>query len=179
MKFLAIAALIFAFSLSTVPTWAESPGILTFSGSIAQTNRGPVTADDRGMFSYHDIAFDTGYRIDRATLAAMPQTSYVDDFPGSEGTYRGPLLAEVLTHVGGKGDRLVLTGLDGYAVEIDRSEIETHNPILAIELDGSPLAIGDLGPVKLVFPKVGDADVDKKLRSKSVYALFHISVEGN
>lgn len=179
MKSLAIAAWIFAFSLSTVPTWAESPGILTLSGSIAETNRGPVATDDRGMFSYHDIAFDTGHRIDRETLAAMPQTSYVDDFPGSEGTYRGPLLADVLTHVGGKGDRLVLTGLDGYAVEIDRSEIETHNPILAIELDGSPLSIGDLGPVKLVFPKVGDTDVDKKLRSKSVYALFHISVEGN
>ena len=100
MKLFAIAALIFAFSLPTAPTWAESPGILTFSGSIAETNRGPVTADDRGMFSYHDIAFDTGYRIDRETLAAMPQTSYVHDFPGSEGTYRGPSLSDyALFHI--------------------------------------------------------------------------------
>ncbi len=171
------AALAFLALAPITPALADDPGVVTFSGTISETNREPITSEDHGLFSHHDIAFDKGYLFDRATLSAMPQTSYEDDFPRSEGTYRGPYLADLLAHVGATGNRLVLTGLDGYAVEIDRSDIEEHKPIVAIEINGRPMAIGEFGPTKLVFPKVGDAEMDKRLRSKGVYALFHVSVE--
>lgn len=176
-RIVAAVALVATFILSPVTAvLAEGPALVTFSGAVSQSNRDPVTDEAPGVFTHNGISFDKGYAFDYEALAALPQTRYESDGPGTEGTYGGPLLMDLLDWVGATGDRLTLTGLDGYQVEIERSEVRQHQPILAITRNGQPMAIGGLGPAKIQFPKTGDADTDKKLESQSVWGLFSIEI---
>ncbi|WP_419909064.1 molybdopterin-dependent oxidoreductase [Hoeflea sp.] len=178
MKRLVTVAVTLAFVvLGPVATaLADGPAIVTFSGAISETNRDPVNERTHGLFAHHGIAFDKGYQLSREDLSALPQTNYEDDIPRAEGTYSGPLLTDLLDRVGASGNHLVITGLDGFGAEFDLTVVDQHQPIIAIAVDGEPLSVGELGPAKLVFPKTGDAELDKELRSKGVWALFHVAV---
>lgn len=166
-------------ALFLFPVWAASAdhSLLTVSGDIEKTNRAPFTEDHHGMFAHHEITFDKGFQFNRDMLAALPQTEVDERNPTSVGIYSGPLLTDILDHVGASSDRIVLTGLDGYVAEFNRDELDRYKPIIAIDRDGQPLAIGEFGPVKLSFPRTGDPETDKELRIQAVWALFHISVE--
>jgi len=168
-----VAAVLLALVL---PAGAEGPGILTVSGLVSKTDYGPVATEDVGLFSHFDIAFDNGHMLDRDTLAALPQTHYVGAPETGAMTFSGPLLADVLTHVGATGDQLQLTALDGYAVAFDTAHVEEHRPIVAIAADGRPLDIGRLGPATIVFPPTADAALAQELNSQAIWALFHIAV---
>lgn len=153
-------------------------GIVTMSGAIDQTNRTPITETTPSVFARHGIMFDNGYEFTHNALAGFPQTTYVEEHPRLGGTYSGPLLSDLLKEVGATGDKLVLTGLDGYTVDTTRANIEEHQPILAIEKDGEPLVIGEMGPTRLVYPTTGDAERDSQLRKQGAWALYHIGVTG-
>ncbi|WP_136660109.1 hypothetical protein [Nitratireductor sp. XY-223] len=172
----ALVATLAWLALAPAAAFADSPAVVTISGAISETNRSPVNERTHGLFSHHGIAFDNGFAFTREELSALPQTSYEDDIPRAEGTYSGPLLTDLLDAVGAGGTRVALTGLDGYAAEFEMAVVEQHQPIIAISVDDRPLSIGELGPAKLVFPKTGDADLDKQLRGKGVWALFHVAV---
>ena len=176
-RFFQIPVLVLTLFFFPVSALAADHGLLTISGDIEKTNRAPFTEDNHGMFAHHEITFDKGFQFDRDMLAALPQTDVDEQNPTSVGTYSGPLLTDILDHVGASSDRVVLTGLDGFAAEFNRDELDMYKPIIAIDRDGQPLAIGEFGPVKLSFPRTGDAETDKQLRSQAVWALFHISVE--
>ncbi len=154
----------------------QNAGIVTMSGAIDQTNRNPITEATPSVFARHGIIFDNGYEFSHNALAGFPQTTYVEDHPRLGGTYSGPLLTDLLKEIGATGDTLILTGLDGHRVETTRANVEQYQPILAIEMDGEPLTVGEMGPTRLVYPPTGDAARDSELRKQGAWALYHIGV---
>ncbi|WP_135502073.1 hypothetical protein [Roseovarius aestuariivivens] len=166
-------------AVATAPSVrAESPPIVTLSGAITEINRGPSHEDDPTMLGAHDIAFDGGFAVTRTELGELPQQSVEIAIPGGEGTatFTGPRLADVLDMAGSTGSKALITALDGYGVEIDRSFIDTHTPLLAIAAEGASMAIGDLGPSMIVFPPTEDAELQETFNSYQVWAVFHIGV---
>lgn len=156
----------------------QTVGIVTMSGSIDQTNRNPITEATPSVFARHGIIFDNGYEFSHNALAGFPQTTYVEDHPRLGGSYSGPLLSDLLKEIGATGDTLTLTGLDGHKVETTLANVEKYQPILAIELNGEPLTIGEMGPTRLVYPPTGDAEMDSALRKQGAWALYHIGIKG-
>ena len=158
---------------------ADEPPILTVSGDISQTNRGPSGEEDATMLGAHDIAFVNGFAFTRADLAALPQTTYRGRVPGSEAevSFTGPMITDVLAQAGANGGTVTITALDGYGIEMEVSYIETHKPILAVAADGVSLAIGDLGPAVSVFPPTDDAQLADDFAARQTWAAFHIGVK--
>jgi hypothetical protein len=158
---------------------AAEPPILTISGAIEQVNRGPSHEDDATMLGAHDISFQKGFSVTREDLARLDQITYIGSIPGQiePVTFRGPALTDVVELAGGQGDTITVTALDGYGVEMERTYVETHKAILAIEADGASLAIGDLGPSVTVFPRTDDAALAEEFAARQIWAAFHIGVK--
>lgn len=171
-----VAAALAAILLSSGTGLAQSGQILTISGEIEESNRGP---SGEGMFKAHDIAFEQALALSLEDLVALPQTTYDETPPNDhpDAQYSGPMLADVLQLAGATGSEFQLTGLDGYVVELDRASVDQYAPILAISAVGASLGIGDYGPVKIVFPPTDDEELRKTHNSMSVWALYHIGVE--
>ncbi|MEM0988138.1 MAG: hypothetical protein AAGK00_04610 [Pseudomonadota bacterium] len=176
-RVIAIAVLVLAPMLSFGTALADAPPILTISGEITNTNRGPSAADDTTVLGAQDIAFEAGFAVTRAELAALPQRSITTMAAGVEATFTGPALADTLALAGASGDTLIVTALDGYSVAMDRVFMEAHQPILAIAATGFSLAIGDYGPTMIVFPPTDDADLQDEFNGLQVWAILHISAE--
>lgn len=108
----------------------------------------------------------------------MPQHSHEDAFTPVAGTYSGPRLTDVLEMVGGTSDEIILYGVDGFQASLTSEEIEEFDPVLAIYEGGTPLELGSVGPVRLVFPTTGDDTVDDtNFNYKAVWGLYHIMAE--
>lgn len=176
---LVVLPALLASGLMSVQAVADEPPILTISGDIEQVNRGPSHEDDATMLGAHDISFQKGFSVTREDLAKLDQITYIGSIPGQTEpvTFRGPALTDVVELVGGHGDTITVTALDGYGVEMERAYLETHRAILAIEADGASLAIGDLGPAVTVFPPTDDAALAEEFAARQIWAAFHIGVK--
>jgi len=157
---------------------AEEPPIITISGAIEMTNRGPSSADDATMLGAHDIGFERGFAVSRSSLAGLDQLTYVRSVPNQSApvTFRGPLITDILKLAVASGGTITVTALDGYGFEMEREYLETHKPILAIEAEGASLAIGDLGPAVTVFPPTDDPKLAEEFAARQIWAAFHIGV---
>lgn len=177
MRKLQIFVLFILASLAAVTVGVRAePVILTVTGEIGKTNRGPFDAFHDILFDSLGIEFTGAYAFTRADLLALPQaklTVRYDNWP-AEVSVTGPLLKDVLATVEARGDTILVRALDGYAPEFQRSDVEAGEYVLALEADGAPLALGGRGPVWLVFPPAeGGAESDDGL----TWAAFHIEVQ--
>ena len=87
----------------------------------------------------------------------------------------GPLLKDILQETGWKGETIIVRGVDGYAPEFSRSDVESGQFVMALEAEGRPLSIGGRGPVWLVFPPHSYIDQDDS-DSGLAWAVFNIEV---
>ncbi len=150
-----IFALAAAAALATaLPALADGPVLLTVSGEVANTNRGPSNPDTDKLFVFNDVTFDRAMVFDAEALAALPQIEIATDFPkgGPTVTFTGPTLADVLAAAGADGDMVTIRAMDGYAVEVPTEEMLGKGAVLALARDGKPFGIGDFGPTQVVFP---------------------------
>lgn len=121
-------------TLAPLQVLADEPPILTVSGTISQTTRGPSGEEDATMLGAQDIVFENGFAFTRADPAALPQTTYQGRVPGSEAEVRftGPKITDVLAEAGARGGTITITALDGYGIEMEASYVETTNPSLPL-----------------------------------------------
>lgn len=159
------------------PAWAE-PVVLTVSGEITETNRGPINEFDDVLFSKLEVSFDSAYEFTSGDLKALPQVTITARYPNwpSEVTVTGPTLQSILAKVGATGGTVSVRAVDGYAPEFNLSEIDTSQFILAIKANDKPLGIGGRGPLWLVFPQdsyKGQPEDDNGL----TWAAIHIEVK--
>lgn len=158
---------------------SAGPTILTVTGSVEHSNRGPSDGFSDAFFAFHDIEFDRAFAFDRAQLGALGIQSLHVSYPGwpEDGVVvAGPRLAAVLDHVGATGETVTVRALDGYAVTFDRETIADTPAILAIDANGDPLGIGGRGPVWLVLPSSSYAGQPKD-DAPLVWSAFHIAIE--
>ena len=175
-----LIAFAFAATLAAgAPALAEGPVLLTVTGEITETNRGPVDPDEDKLFIFNDVSFEKAKEFDLAALEKLPQAVVHADFPkgGAETEFSGPLLADVLAAAGAEGEMVTVRAMDGYAVEVPLDEMVAKGAVVALERDGKALGIGGFGPTQIVFPRAERADLKDMPDDWWIWQIYHISVE--
>src|SRR6478736_4697064 len=96
----------------------RSPALLTVTGAITKTNRGPLDPMRDQMMGKQKLAFDKAHAFDFAALAAMPAVTIKPtlEYDSKQHELRGPLLADVLKAAGAAAEgKLAMRAVDGYA----------------------------------------------------------------
>ena len=157
----------------------DAAPVLTISGAIGKTNRGPVDPFKDAFLAAHGAEFDRAFQFTRPALAALGMKEVVvkrANWPAAI-TARGPALRDVLRAVDAKGAFATLVALDGYSARFPVSALQSDDIILAIEADGAPLAIGGRGPTWLVF-NTGKVQGDEGTADDGlVWSAYYIKIE--
>lgn len=161
---------------------APQPGLLTVTGAIGRSNRGPFDPVLDQMMGKHGVQFERAYEFDAITLQRLPAVSIKPtlEYDGKRHTLDGPLLTTVLDAVGAAGAQLALRAVDGYNVALSRADAAAYKMMVALKIDGRPLALGGFGPQWAVY----DADnlaafKDKPLKERFAlcpWGLYHVAV---
>jgi hypothetical protein len=102
---------------------AGGPALLTITGDIKRSNRGPLDpVRDQLMFK-QKLAFTRAFALDFAAIAALPVQTIRPtlEYDGKPHTLRGPLLLDVLALASarpGDNSKLLLRAVDGYAAAV-------------------------------------------------------------
>lgn len=131
---------------------ASAPALLTVSGAVTRPNRGPFDPSRDVLMSKHGVHFETAREYRFADLVNMTQVSIEPtlEYDGRPHALSGPRLAQVLADAGAPGrpeTSVALRAFDGYMLDTTLAEIERLGFILALTLDGTPMALGGLGPL--------------------------------
>lgn len=164
---------------------ARGPVLLTLTGAVGKTNRGPFDPQFDQMMGKHKVKFDRAFTFDFAALARLPQQTITStlEYDGKPHQLRGPLLADVLAAAGVKADnpRILLQAVDGYAVMSPLADLRRFGFIIAHEIDGKPLALGGIGPLWAVydpgrFPELAAKTLPERF-ALCPWGIYHISVQ--
>jgi hypothetical protein len=164
---------------------ARGPALLTVTGAIAKTNRGPLDPVLDQMMHKQGLAFSKAWTFDYAALLQLaPQTIRPTlEYDAKPHTLRGPLLLDVLAQAGAKvGDKtvLVLRAVDGYNVELSGAQARARRVIVATHIDGNPMPLGGLGPLWAVYdadrvPEMAVLPLPQRFAA-CPWALYHVEV---
>ena len=163
----------------------SGPGLLTVTGAIGRSNRGPLDPALDQLMAKHGARFDQAWVFDAAMLARLPAVSIQPtlEYDAKGHKLTGPLLSSVVEAAGiaaGAKVMLALRALDGYTVAVSLADAQRYRMLVATHLDGAPMGIGGLGPQWAVY----DADrlpdfKDKPLKERfglCPWGLYHIDV---
>ena len=156
----------------------SGPVVLTIAGKIGTANRGATDPAVDGFFAYHEIAFETAAEFDRAMLEALGSQEVELSYKDWPEAYRfaGPRLSDVLAAAGVEGRPITVTALDGYAEEISAQDLAGHDWIVALDVNGRPLGIGQAGPLWIVYPVPGPVASEED-EHRWPWAVFFIEVK--
>jgi hypothetical protein len=153
----------------------KGTGLLTVTGAIPHSNRGPLDPALDQLMVKHGSRFDKAWEFDAAMLARLPAVTIQPtlEYDAKPHKLGGPLLASVVGAAGVAANApvvLSLRALDGYNVALTLADAQRYRMIVATTLDGVPMSLGGLGPLWAVY----DADrlvdfKDKPLKER--YAL--------
>ena len=178
MRLIVALCALMAISLAPTPLRADDGGtLLTITGYISKTNRGPFDAFHDGFLNYHGKTFEKAFEFDAAALAALPQQVVrvkAEPWPRRV-EMSGPLLADVLAAAGAEGKPLLAYALDGYGAAMTPEQVAERRWVLASHADGKPLGIGGRGPLWLVYD-TGDGTASVEEEAAWVWSVFHIAV---
>jgi hypothetical protein len=188
-QFLGAAAVAGAFPLggraASLPALPAGPALLTVTGAISRTNRGPFDPVLDQMMHKHAVGFRKAYAFDDAALRALPAVTIRPTLEYDSKTHalRGPLLLDVLVQAGAAlHDKtvLVLRAVDGYNVELPVAQARARRFIAATHVDGKPMPLGGLGPLWAVYDADRVAEMAKLPLAQRFagcpWALYHIHV---
>jgi hypothetical protein len=163
----------------------HGPTLLTITGAVGRSNRGPFDPATDIMMGKHKLAFTKAFAFDFEALSALPAITIKPtlEYDSKPHTLRGPLLMDVLAAAGvhaGEQTRLALRAVDVYAATISAVQARAQRFIVATHLDGQAMALGGLGPLWAVL----DADRLPALAAKPLaerfancpWGLYHIEV---
>jgi len=169
----ALAGLVPAVGAAAAEQARKGPGLLTVSGLIGKSNRGPVDPAFDQLMVKHGVKFDKAYVIDAEALHRLPvvRIRATLEYDAKMHSLAGPLLASVLESVGvpSAGDLMLgLRAVDGYVVPVSMANVRSYRMIVATEMDGKPLALGGLGPQWAVY----EADTLAAFKDKPLKERF-------
>jgi hypothetical protein len=167
-------------------TRASGPAVLTVTGLIGRSNRGPRDKVLDQLMSRHNLQFERAFSFDLAALAALRQVTFRPtlEYDAKPHQLRGPLMIDVLKTAGVSTAgqmTLALRAIDGYAPVLTVADMAAQAFIVATHIDGRPMAIGGLGPLWAIH----DADRIPEMARKPVterfaqcpWGLYHIGVQ--
>ena len=126
----------FGFAQSGKGTARRGPTLLTVTGAIARTNRGPSEAAFDQLMHKHKVTFDKAYTFDFATIAALPGVTIRPTLEYDEKvhTLAGPLLTDLVNVAApslSDSSRLLLRAIDGYALVVPVASVRRYRFIVA------------------------------------------------
>lgn len=134
--------------------------ILTVSGRISSTND------------------PSGLALDLPTIQDMGLVRYSVHDPWLEEDleFTGVLVTDLLRVAGASPDATTLriTALDDYVAEIPIADAQRWPIMLATQTDGTPMAIEDKGPTRIVYP--ADPEIDT-LKTKDLWIWQITTIE--
>lgn len=161
----------------------RTPALLTVTGAIGRTNRGPLDPVLDQMMAKQKLAFDKARAFDFAELAGMPAVTIRPtlEYDRKQHELKGPLLATVLQAAGASGSKLLLRAIDGYAPSLSVADSQKFRFIVATHLDGRPMPLGGLGPLWAVyeadkFPEMAAKAFDQRF-ALCPWGLYHVEVQ--
>ncbi|OOG58796.1 molybdopterin-dependent oxidoreductase [Polaromonas sp. C04] len=168
-----LAGLLPAARVSAAQQTHKSPGLLTVSGLIGRSNRGPVDPALDQLMVKHGVKFDKAYVFDAEALGRLPDVRIRPtlEYDARVHTLSGPLLTSVLEAVGVPPASEVMLGLravDGYVVPLSLAGARRYRMIVANDIDGGPLALGGLGPQWAIY----EADTLAAFKDKPLKERF-------
>jgi hypothetical protein len=152
--------------------------VLTVSGLVGKTNRGPFDPKLDSMLALQKVDFKNAFAFDRATLVALPQgtvTVHPPEFDKPT-TFSGPLLREVLGYLEAAQVRITFVAMNGYIGWLDPDDIKSSDWILALSADGVPLGLGQQGPIWLLNTRSPDFKPDDTRHGHWVWAVFYMRI---
>jgi hypothetical protein len=152
--------------------------LLTVGGLIGNTNRGPLDAKKDSLLAAQKADFKSGFAFDRPALLALEQGSVTAQPPelDAPATFKGPLLREILGHVEAAKVKISFTAVNGYTGWLTPEDIDSSDWIVALEVNGQPLGIGQQGPLWLINTRAPDFKPDETHHAHWIWALFYIHV---
>jgi hypothetical protein len=166
-------------------TATRGPALLTVTGALPKSNRGPFDPVADQMMHKQKLSFDKAWAFDYGALTALPAVTIRPtlEYDGKPRTLSGPLLTDVLKAAGvavTDSTRITLRAVDGYAAAITGAQARAQRFIVATRLEGAPMPLGGLGPLWAIY----DADRVAGMAAKPVaerfsacpWALYHIDV---
>lgn len=158
---------------------AADPAQLTIVGKIDNSNRSRFEPFSDAFFKFREKEFSKAFEFTYADLAALPQVSVrarAEQWPAAV-TATGPALGDVMKAAGAAPDaRLSVVALDGYTIELEASDRQAQNWVLAISVDGKPIGIGGRGPAWLMHDTAGKT-VNSDVEGRWVWSVFVIEVD--
>jgi hypothetical protein len=179
----AILALLLA--LCALPASAAEPVeatkdmvLLTVSGAIEQSNRGPFDAGKDSLLALQKISFSRAVAFDRAMLLGLKQGTVTAQPPEFQApaNFTGPLLKDVLAAVGAARAKVTYMAVDGYTGWLNPEDIDASDWVLALAADGVPLGVGQQGPLWLINTRGPGERASDTHRGHWVWALFYMKV---
>lgn len=117
--------------------------------------------------------------LDRKMLMSLPQGVIETSTPWTEGVgrFEGPLLRALLEAAGTQGEHVRIQALNEYESEVPVADFHAYDVILALERDGEPIAVRDLGPMFVLYPFDEHPDLlNETIRHRSVWHVGSIHV---
>jgi hypothetical protein len=161
----------------------RGPALLTVTGEITKTNRGPMDRVLDQMMAKQKLSFEKARAFDFAALQALPSVAIKPtlEYDNKHHVLRGPLLTTVLEACGATGSKLSMRAVDGYAPTISMDDAHKYRFIVATHLDKQPMPLGGLGPLWAIydadrFPEMTARPVDQRF-ANCPWGLYHIEVQ--
>lgn len=117
--------------------------------------------------------------LDRAALAALPQTEFTTHTIWTEGPqhFEGVSLATLLDRHGIAAARLDLLAVNDYTVSLPAEGIGPVYPVIAHSRNGAPMPLRDKGPFWLLYDYDGHPEFRNEIvYTRSIWQLDRITV---
>jgi hypothetical protein len=157
-------------ALCLLPLWGLSPVALAEPFSPPE---GEVLLRLSGEIEHVNVGDEL--HLDRAMLMSLSPMVIETATPWTEGVSRfeGPLVRAVLEAAGVSAEQVRVRALDDFEAMVPVSDFHDYDVILAIERDGEPIAVRELGPVFILYPfDDHPALLNETIRFRSVW---HVS----
>ena len=117
-------------------------------------------------------------QFNSAQLLALPQQQFVTKHSWSEEaeTFSGPLLEDVLNTTCNNTQKIKLTALNDYAIDMDFSEVKKYQPIIALSVNGKRLSIREKGPLWVMLALDEHKIKDRSLDGLMIWQLSDIEI---
>ncbi|HCR96305.1 MAG: molybdopterin-dependent oxidoreductase [Halomonas sp.] len=138
---------------------------------------GAVLLEVRGNIV--NVNTEEGADFDIDMLEGLPQHAFETSTPWTSGVsqYSGPLLRDVLEHVGAKGDAIEVSALNGYVADIPIKDFYDYDVILALKRNNQHIPIREFGPLWVLYPFDQDETLlSEKVRFRAVWQVRRIDV---
>ncbi|KPQ21321.1 MULTISPECIES: molybdopterin-dependent oxidoreductase [unclassified Halomonas] len=169
MKSLLMGCIMLAFSIPLAGLAATSDD--------GRAPTGPVILKVVGEITNANVADEAHF--DRQMLQQLPQHDFDTTTPwtDSRNHYEGPLMRDLLAHLGVEDGSINVLALNGYEAEIPVSDFYDYDVILALKRDGEAIPIREYGPLWVLYPfDQDDALLSEKMRFRAVWQVMQINV---